>query len=287
MRPNILSTIKNISDFNVNNMSDYFKDYASTQVKTIRQEIEYFVKDAISGSFKSINDKKPTDRYNGVFSYVGSKNKPPDMIIRGGDALVIKTIKTYKGSLTVNNYPPKDRLMWNDPWIVKNCREIDGGQWNSKDIFYVIGWIEKRRMKYLNFIQGSCFIPEEKVYNKKIDSLKKNIYNYLESEGLEAINTIGLGKVNNVDPLGITNLRIKGVWSIKNPLKIFSDTFSYDKNNDFTLIALMFKNKFDLFPKKDIDAIVNDKQIEIKDVKIKDSNDPQRNIEAKLITTSW
>ena len=66
-----------------------------------------------------------------------------------------------------------------------------------------------------------------------------------------------------------------------------SETFSYDKNNDFTLIALMFKNKFDLFPKKDIDAIVNDKQIEIKDVKIKDSNDPQRKIEATLITTSW
>jgi hypothetical protein len=287
MSLNILTAIKNISDFKTNNMREYFKDYATAQIKTVRQEMEYYVKDAISGSFKSVKDKKPTDRYNGVFSYVGSKNKPPDMIIQGGDAVVIKTIMTYKGSLTINNYPPKDRLKWNDPWILKNCRELDGGQWNSKDIFYVIGWTEKRRMKYLNFIQGCCFIPEEEVYNKKIHGLKKNIYNYLESEGLEASSTIGLGKVNNMDPLGITNLRIKGVWSIMNPLKIFSDTFSYDKNKDFTLIALMLKNKFDSFPKKDIDAIVNDKQIEIKDVKIGNPNNPRKKIDAKLITTSW
>jgi hypothetical protein len=287
MSPNILTAIKNISYFRTNNMREYFEDYARSQIKTVRQQIEYYVKDAISGSFKSIKDKKPTDRYYGVFSYIGNKNKPPDMIIQDGDAIVIKTIKTYKGSFTINNSPPKDRLMWNDPWIIENCRMIDGGQWNSKDIFYVIGWIEKRRMKYLNFIQGSCFIPEQKVYNKILHDLKKNIYNYFESEGLEINRTIGLGKVNNMDPLCITNLRIKGVWRIKNPLKIFSDTFSYDKKQEFTLIALMLKNKFDSFPKKDVDAIVRDKQIEIEDVKIKNPNNPQSKIDAKLIIASW
>ena len=287
MSPNILTAIKNISNFKTNNMGEYFKDYAGNKIKTVRQQMEYYVKDAISGSFNSVKDKKPTDRYNGVFSYLGNKMQPPDMIIQGGDALVIKTIKTYKGSFTINNSPPKDRLMWNDSWIIKNCRRIDGGQWTSKDLFYVIGWIEKRRMKYLNFIQGSCFLPEQKFYNKKTDDLKKNIYNYLESEGLEANRTIALGKVTNIDPLAITNLRIKAVWRIKNPLKIFSDTFSYDKKQEFTLIALMLKNKFDSFPKKDIDVILKDKQIEIEDVKIKNPNNPQKKIDAKLITASW
>jgi hypothetical protein len=287
MSPNILTAIKNISDFKTNNMREYFKDYASSQIKTVRQQMEYYVKDAISGSFKSVKDKKPTDRYKGVFSYIGNKNKPPDMIIQGDDAIVLKTIKTYKGSFTISNSPPKDRLMWNDSWIIKNCRRIDGGQWNSKDLFYVIGWIEKNRIKYLNFIQGSCFIPEQKVYNKKIQGLKKTIYNHLESEGLKSNRTIGLGKVNNMDPLGITNLKIKAIWNIKNPLKIFSDTFSYDKKQEFTLIALMLKKKFDSFPKKDINAIEKDNQIEIEDVKIKNPNNPQRKINAKLIITSW
>jgi hypothetical protein len=287
MSPNILTALKNISSFKTNNMGEYFKDYSHLNVKTVRQQMEYYVKDAISGSFKSVKDKKPSDRYNGVFSYLGSKTQPPDIIIQGGDAVVIKTIKTSKGSFTINNSPPKDRLMWNDSWIIKNCRRIDGGQWTSKDLFYVIGWIEKKRMKYLNFIQGSCFFPEQKFYNKKIDDLKKNIYNYIESEGLEANRTIALGKVTNIDPLDITNLRIKAVWIIKNPLKIFSDTFSYDKKQEFTLIALMLKNKFDSFPTKDIDALVKDKQIKIEDVKIKNPNDPQEKLDAKLITASW
>ncbi|MBN1617951.1 NgoPII family restriction endonuclease [Candidatus Dojkabacteria bacterium] len=287
MCPNILTAIKNISNFRNNNMSEYFKDYAGSQIKTVRQQMENYVKDAISGSFNSVKNKKPTERYNGVFSYIGNKNQPPDMIIQNGDAIVIKTIKTYKGSFTINNSPPKDRLMWNDPWIIKNCRRIDGGQWNNKDLFYVIAWIEKRRMKYLNFIQGSCIFPEQKFYNKKIHDLKNNIYNYLESEGLEANRTIALGKVTNIDPLGITNLRIKTVWRIKNPLKIFSDTFRYDNKREFTLIALMLKNKFDTFPKKDIDAIVKDKQIEIEDVKIKNPNNPKSKIDAKLVIASW
>ena len=287
MSPNILTAIKNISNFKTNNMTEYFKDYAPSKIKTVREQTEYYVKDAISDSFNSVKDKKLADRYNGVFSYIGNKNQPPDMIIRSGDALVVKTVKTYKGSFTINNSPPKDRLMWNDSWIMKNCRRIDGGQWTSKDLFYVISWIEKRRMKYLIFIQGRCFIPEQKFYNKKIADLKKNIFNYLESEGLEANRTIALGKVTNIDPLAITNLRIKAVWRIKNPLKIFSDTFSYDKKQEFTLIALIFKNKFDSFPKNDIDAIMKDKQIEIKDVKIKNPNDPQNKVDAKLIIASW
>jgi hypothetical protein len=49
----------------------------------------------------------------------------------------------------------------------------------------------------------------------------------------------------------------------------------------------MLKNKFDSFPKKDIDAIIGDKQIKLRDVKIKNPNNPAKTIDAKLIITSW
>lgn len=287
MSPNILTAIKNISDFKTNNIRDYFKEYATSQINTPRKQLEYYLKDAISGSFKSAKEKKATDRYSGVFSYLGNKTHPPDMILKGGDALVLKTSKTYRASLTLSNSPPKDRLNWNDPWIFRNCRTIDRGQWNSKDIFYVNGWIEKGKIKYLYFVQGRCYASEESVYNKKIADLKKNIENYLVSEGLEANTTIGLGKASNIDPLGITNLRIKGIWKIQNPLKVFSDIFSYDKKKDFTLIMLMLKNKFDSFPENDIDVVMKDKQIKVSDVKIKNPNNPEKKIRAKLITISW
>jgi hypothetical protein len=151
----------------------------------------------------------------------------------------------------------------------------------------VNGWIEKGKIKYLYFVQGRCFASKESVYKKRIDDLKKNIENYLAAEGLGANTTIGLGKASNIDPLGITNLRIRGIWRIQNPLKVFSDIYSYDRKNDFTLIALMSKNKFDSFPENDIDAIMEDRQIKVSDVKIKNPNNPEKRIEAKLITISW
>jgi hypothetical protein len=287
MSSNILTAIKNISDFKNNNIRGYLKEHATPQIKTVREQMAYYLKDAISGSFKSAKDKKPKKLNDRIFSYLGNKNKPPDMILKGSDALIIKTIKTIKGSLTIANMPPKDCLKWNDPWIIRNCRNVDGGQWFSKDIFYVTGWIERGKIKYLYFVQGRCYASEAKVYNKRIDGIKNNINEYFVSEGLKTNYAIGLGKVTNIDPLGITNLTIRSIWKIQNPLRAFSEIYSYDKKQDFTLIALMLKNKFDSFPKKDIDAIIGDKQIKSREVKIKNPNNPAKKIDAKLITTSW
>jgi hypothetical protein len=286
MSPSILTAIKNISDFKTNNIRGYLKEHATPQIKTVREQMAYYVKDAISGAFKSAKDKKPKLN-DEIFSYLGNKNKPPDMILKGSDALIIKTIKTTKGSLTITNNPPKDRLTWKDPWIIKNCRNVDGGQWHSKDIFYVTGWIERGKIKYLYFVQGRCYASEAKVYNKKIEGIKKTIEEYLVSAGLKTNYTIGLGKVTNMDPLGITNLTIRSIWKIQNPLRAFSEIYSYDRKQEFILIALMLKNKFDSYPKKDIDAMIGDKQIKLRDVKIKNPNNPAKKIDTKLITTSW
>jgi hypothetical protein len=90
-----------------------------------------------------------------------------------------------------------------------------------------------------------------------------------------------------MDPLGRTSLRIKNIWKIQNPIKAFSNLYTYDRKQDFTLIALMLKNKFDSFPKKDQDAIKSNNQIMLKDVRIKDPNNPTKKLDAKLIITSW
>ena len=36
-------------------------------------------------------------------------------------------------------------------------------------------------------------------------------------DGIEFIHTNEIGKLKRVDPLGITNLRIRGMWNIENP----------------------------------------------------------------------
>lgn len=284
MSPNLLTAIKNISDFKTNDLRNYFETYA-IRINAVGQQLEYYVKDAISGSFQSV--KKEGERYAGIFSYLGNQNNPPDLIIKRGDAFEVKKIQSFKASLALNNSPPKNELNRKDPRITKHCRKVDGGQWTSKEIFYVIGWVKNRKIKYLYFVQGRCYAADKEIYQRRAIGLKKNIEEYFASEGLESTKTRELGRINRMDPLGITNFRIRGMWEIQNPIKVFSYLYSYDKTKDFSLIALMLKSKFDLFPKDDIVSLTEDNNITLKDVKVKNPNNPAEMIEGKLITLSW
>ena len=70
-------------------------------------------------------------------------------------------------------------------------------------------------------MQGTCYAANHEVYEKVHEPIKKEVDSVLDSLGLEKAETVELGKVKRVDPLGITELRIRGMWSIENPLKVF------------------------------------------------------------------
>ncbi len=90
-----------------------------------------------------------------------------------------------------------------------------------------------------------------------------------------------------MDPLGITNLRVRGMWEIENPLRVFSYLYKFDERKNFSLVALMTKEKYDSFPKKDREALESDGQITSKTVNAKNPNNPAQSIEAQLITSWW
>jgi hypothetical protein len=222
-----------------------------------------------------------------VFSYLGNQNNPPDLIIAGGDAFEIKKIQSLKSSLALNNSPPKDRLYRDDPRITQHCRIVDGGSWKSKEIFYVVGSVQASKIKYLFFVHGRCYAAEKAIYEEKASRLKKNIDLFFKSEDLETTKTIELGRINRMDPLGITNFRIRGMWEIENPLKVFSYGYNFDARKGFSLIALMAKEKYEAFPENDKAALENDPAISSKAVKVKNPNNPAQWIEAQLITLWW
>lgn len=286
MCPNILTTIKNISDFKNNDLKDYFATYP-IRINAVGQQLEFYVKDAICGSFKSEQREKEVAHSKGVFSYLGNQNNPPDLIIAGGDAFEIKKIQSLKASLALNNSPPKDRLHRDDPRITQHCRNVEGGNWNSKEIFYAVGCAQKGKLKYLFFVHGRCYAAEKEVYEEKASRLKKNIDGFFASEGLETTKTSELGRINRMDPLGITNFRIRGMWEIENPLKVFSYRYNFDKRKEFSLVALMTKEKYDSFPREDRIALESDKKINSQTVNVKNPNNPAQLMDAQLITTWW
>jgi hypothetical protein len=281
--PNILTTIRNIAEFGNNDLSTYSSTYL-IRIKDVGEQLEFYVKDALCGSFRLAQQEKEI-KYQETFSLLGNQNNPPDAIIRGGDAYEIKKIQTLTASIALNSYPPKDRLHRNDPRVTEACRRCEGGNWQTKDMFYVVGCTQNSKIKYLFFVHGTCYSAEREVYEMIATQLKRDIEGSLRTGGIEGSSeTVDLGRINRVDPLGITNLRIRGMWMIENPIKVFSYIHRFDSKRPFSLIALMSKNKFESFPQQDIGAIRMDSRIESRSVKIKNPNNPAELVDAQLIT---
>jgi len=85
--------------------------------------------------------------------------------------------------------------------------------------------------------------------------------------------------------LGITDLRIRGMWHIANPTKIFDYVYEYDESKKFQLICLMKKEKYDGLPLEDREALesLGIDEVEVLDVRIKSPNNPVQLMEAKLL----
>lgn len=75
------------------------------------------------------------------------------------------------------------------------------------------------------------------------------------------------------------------MWHIDNPNKTFNYIYTYDDTLDFQLICLMKKEKYESLPREDkeiIETLEND-NVEVQDIRIKNPNNPVQLIDAKLL----
>ncbi len=283
MCPNLLTAIRSIAEFKNNDLKDYFATYP-IRINQVGEQLEYYIRDAICGSFST---KDALAHSRGVFSYLGNQNNGPDIIISNGDAFEIKKIENLKASLALNNSYPKDRLYRDDHRITQECRNIDGGNWATKEIFYVIGVAEKTKIKHLFLVHGRCYAAERAVYETKAGRLKQGIDTFFSSEGWETRETTELGRINRMDPLGITNFRIRGMWEIENPVRVFSYLYTVVERRTFSLVAVVTKDKYDCYPEEDRLALEANRDIQSKTVNVKNPNNPAQLIPAQMVTLVW
>lgn len=277
METNILVAIKNLLNDPVTNITHYSQ--SGNRMNNMGESLESYVKDIFCNSLNEKDLKKKNEIYSEYFSYIGNQNNPPDVIIRNGDAVEIKKIESLRAGIALNSSYPKDKLFVDSPMITNACKTCE--DWQEKDLIYIIGSVKEGKLKALWFVYGDCYAAESEIYERVKTKISKGIN---ELSDVEFSDTNELGRVNKVDPLGITYLRIRGMWGIENPVKVFSDVISDVKETEFSVNAIMLAEKYNSFPEQDrknIEQLINN-NFSIKNIKIKSPNNPAKLLNAKL-----
>ena len=277
---NILKALKNITENPITDISVRYSATGRNRANNMGEVLEKYVKDLFCNTFDITNEAQKNSIYSEEFSYMGNQNNPPDIIIANGDAIEVKKIESIGSQIALNSSYPKDKLYADSPMITQECRECEN--WREKDIIYIIGALQQGKLKAIWFVYGDCYAANKEIYERIKNTISDGINNLPNVEFAE---TKELGRVNRVDPLGITYLRIRGMWGIDNPLHVFDYVTNIDTENNLTVNAIMLADKYNSFPQEDrtaLESILNE-NFSITDIQIKSPNNPAKLLNAKLI----
>ncbi len=148
---------------------------------------------------------------------------------------------------------------------------------------YIIGVIKNDELKGLWFVYGDCYAANEKVYTRIKDSISTGLQNL---ENIEFSPTNELARINQVDPLGITYLRVRGMWGIENPFKVFDYLLQGNfKKEKFFAYAILTQQKYESFPESDRLHLENLKNtnLSIQTINLRSPNNPAQLLQGKLL----
>lgn len=246
--------------------------------------LEDYIKDVFAGTVGVSDLQKRNRKISEVFSYLGNQNNPPDSMLKnGGPAIEVKKIQTSNASLALNSSYPKAKLYADSKMISAACRDCE--PWAERDMIYAVGVLSKDNLKSLAFVYGDDYCASQETYER----IKTIIKDGVESiPNVEFAETNELGRVNKVDPLGITYLRVRGMWHIENPFKAFEYIYQRDNSKDFNFMAIISKDKIRELPNfSELERLAETLDgLSVVTKQIKDPNNPAHLRDVQLITFS-
>lgn len=278
MTSNILIAIKNLVQNPIMDLTAHYS--GRNRINGVGNALEIYIKDLFANTLLCEDEYSKLNIYNDVFSYTGNQNNPPDIILKNGDAIEVKKVQGKASSLALNSSYPKDKLYANSTMITSICRNCE--QWNVKDIIYIVGNTKDTHLKELWFVYGDCYAADKEIYER----IKNTIITGLHSiPNIELAETNELGKIKKVDPLGITDLRIRGMWSIFHPKKVFDYIPKQNISSDFKFYCIIKTEKFEQFPEEDKRSLYNlvNNRFFIHDIQIRNPNNPAQLIPVKFM----
>ncbi len=287
---NVLVALKNLLDTKTTDLIGFYSGKIHNRANNMGDALEYYVKDLFCGTI-DIQDFDDKERqYSNYLSYGGNSNNPPDFIIKQSAAVEVKKIENRSfGAIPLNSSYPKDFLHSDSTLLKRDCVkcEDDLGGWITKDMIYAIGNVEENKLRMLWLIYGDCYAANNETYEKIKTTIKDGVN---DIQGVEFTDTKELGKVLKIDPLGITDLRVRGMWNIVHPQNVFTHlTNDYDKETYLQVYTLMLKTTYDKLPNEDKENLQKhiDSGLLVKnEVKIKNPNNTVVYIDAIFFKAS-
>lgn len=276
---NIIDAIINLVNNPVLNLRKAYSD--KNRANNMGDALEEYVKDLFAGSFECKTQNNRNIMISDTFSYTGNSSNPPDAMLKNGDAIEVKKIESNNSALALNSSYPKHKLYSDSNMISNACRTAE--DWKEKDIIYVVGISQKNKLRHLCMVYGEDYCASNETYERIKNTIKDGVERI---PNIELAETDELGKLKKVDPLGITYLRIRGMWGIENPFKVFEYVFTRDFNKNFNFMAIINLKKYSsLNNSSKLEELANiNNKLKIQNIKIKNPDNPAKLNDAKLIT---
>lgn len=274
---NIINAVINLVQNPVTQLVNYYQ--GKNRANNAGDALEEYIKDIFANSF-DMPETERLERLNEVFSYLGNNSNPPDSMLRNGDAIEVKKIESDNAALALNSSYPKHTILSSSPMISSACKAAEN--WTEKDIIYTVGVVKQNCLKHLCMVYGLDYCASEECYSR----IKSIIKNGVEAiPGVEFAESRELGHINKVDPLGITYMRIRGMWGIENPWKVFSYVYKRDMSKEFTFMCIINESKWNTLNNiQELAGLVKVTHgLSVTDVRIKNPDNPAQLNNAKLI----
>ena len=287
MEANALEMISNIMEHGDASL-DTYKPSSDVRIIKAGEGLEGYAKDALAGAFGASIEKR-LGLYSKAFSWQGNQVNPPDLTVwekLGGDAFEIKKMRSAMADLELNSSYPRDYLYSEDKMISEGCRAAES--WSRKDMFYIVGYVPGPKIKCLTLVHGSCYAAHRETYERPRKLVSAGLKSGMR--GIKLAQTRELGRINGVDPLRITDLRVRGMWMIRNPILLFREFFGYSpvkQSSEFSLFAIISAEKYSSFSRSSRKKVESMERLEIKDIRVTDPNNISKSIDAKLIIGGW
>ena len=274
---NIIDAIFNLVNNPITKLQEVYK--SNNRANSMGDALEEYVKDLFAGTFSEKDEVKRMKQFSDTFSYLGNNSNPPDAMLKGGDAIEVKKIESKNSALALNSSYPKQKLLRNSTMISADCRSCE--DWLEKDMIYIVGWCEKSQLRSLCMVYGLDYCAKDEVYS----GLKNKLTNVLHTTpGIDFTESKELGHINNIDPLGITYMRIRGMFGIENPWKVFSYIYKRNLEKSFNFMCLINEDKWNSLGNVEKIENLDIEEFKIQNVIIKNPDNPAKLVNAKLIT---